>query len=266
MTSQRPRFLLVRYAPGSAGKFLMSLLMCSKDVAHYDPFVKTDKDMLDYITNSFPKEIGLWLKKEPSDALAWNINFVSNKYPRGDDLDDETFWNLCEERCTPWFHECVSAGKRIMIPWHKETIPSFYEGDVVTIYLDKDSLGWFARAVWAKHHGCVDGKIHLKDHDPEFYRGDKSVYSKYNNPIYTDEGFVSFTRREIYRSPKALLFSDRSRLGIIDHQVMIDLKDVLNKDNLKLSIKMICEKLQIAQVDPDIISQGFDHWISCHEF
>lgn len=263
----RPNFLTINYARGSAGKFLMSLLMASDSAAHYDKDVVTKQDKINYIKRSFVSDMSNWLLNEPSDKLAWNINFVSNTYPRGNDLSIEEFDNLCKLHCTEHFNKSVAEGKRIIIPWHKEVLPLFLGKDLLSIALNKSSMKWFAKAVWAKHYGIVDGKIHLKENDPNYYQATNArFHDRYKNPVYLDQTFYSFVKQNIYCSNETKFFSNKKCLEDMKSKYILDLSDLISLEKLKECLPHIYSTFNILPVDDEIVEVGFNHWRSLHEF
>lgn len=261
-----PKFLLIRFSPGSAGRFLAALLMGSNDVAHFDPNVKTIDDKIEYIKKSFTPNLGNWLYTEPSDKIAWNITFVSNKYNRGHNLSKDEFKTLAKQNCTPWFHKNVSLGKQIIVPWNKIDIPTFYAGRSITIILDKSSRKWFNRAHWIKHFGLKDGKIHLKENDPKTHRKplDKIVES-FNNPIYIDQTFFSFVKNNILKSQDILPFYDYNNLKRSD-DFPINLSVLLEKESCLKAVNQLCIDLQIEKIDQNYLEFSHDHWRKLHPF
>lgn len=262
-----PNFITINYAKGSAGKFLISLLMSSDSAAHYDPNVKTKDDKIEYIKRSFVSDVSNWLLNEPSDKLAWNINFVSNSYPRGNDLTLDNFLQLCKVHCTEWFHKSVKDNKKIIIPWHKDYFPIYLGKDTISIYLDQESIKWFARAVWSKHYAISNNKIHIKENDPSYYRsiGSKIHYC-FDNPIFVDQSFYSFVKHNIYLSQETKLFSDKKKLKNIGSKYVVALSDILILSNLEKKLDEIYNELKIIPVDKDIVKVAFNHWRSLHDF
>lgn len=266
MTDTRPDFLTVNFAEGSAGKFLISLLMSSDSAAHYDPTVITNQDKINYIKKTFVPDLSQWLLHEPSDKLAWNINFVSNIYPRGNELSVEEFDRLSRVHCTKHFHNSVALGKKIIIPWHKKVFPLYLGNDSVSINIDKPSMRWFVKAAWSKHYAIVDDRIHLKKHDPKFYQSDSSRHLIYNNPVYLDKSLFSFLKNDIYKSEQTLFFSDRNQLRTMGSKFIIELGDLLELERLESKLKEICETFDLVPVDRSIVVAGFSHWRSLHEY
>lgn len=262
-----PKFLLIRFSPGSAGRFLAALLMGSNDVAHFDPSVKTIDDKIEYIKKSFTPNLGNWLHTEPSDKIAWNITFVSNRYPRGDNLSKNEFKNLAKQNCTEWFYQNVALEKEIIIPWNKIQIPQFYIGKSITIILDKPSRRWFNRAHWFKHFGIYDGKIHLKENDPSLFRKPlNEIVSKYNNPIYVDQSFFSFVKNNILKSKEILPFYDYENLKNVPNDIPINLSTLLDKKLCIDAINELSNNLKIEKIDQYYLEFSHEHWRKLHPF
>ncbi len=260
-------FIIVRFAPGAAGRFLSTMLMGSDDVAHYDPTVKTIEEKLNYLKTSFTQELDRWLLTEPSDKIAWGITFVSNKYPRGDNLSVNEFETLSKTHCTPWYFKNVSLGKRIIIPWNKSNIPNFYKNNSISIIIDKSSRRWFNRAHWIKHYGIVDNKIHLKENDPSVHRKplDKIV-KQFNNPIFSEEKFISFVRKNVIGSNISKLFYDSNNLEYAENDIKVNLSSLLEEKQCVETINNICNQLNLARIDQSYLKEGFKHWRNLHCF
>jgi hypothetical protein len=260
-------FIIIRFAPGAAGRFLSTMLMGSDDVAHYDPNCKTIEEKLNYLKNSFTQDLDRWILIEPSDKLAWGITFVSNKYPRGDDLSITQFESLSKIHCTPWYFENIALGKKIIIPWNKSNIPSFYKGTSISIIIDKPSRRWFHRAHWIKHYGIVNGKIHLKENDPSLHREPlNKIVSQFNNPIFSNEKFIRFVRENVIDSKISKLFCDIKNLEYSENDVSINLSSLLNESQCINVINNLCTQLKLKSIDQTYLKEGFNHWRNLHSF
>lgn len=262
-----PHFIIVRFAPGAAGRFLTTMLMGSDDVAHYNPHCKTIEEKLNYLKTSFTQDLDRWLLTEPSDKIAWGITFVSNKYPRGNDLSKEQFETLSKEHCTTWYFQNVALGKKIIIPWNKSNIPVFYQGSSISIIIDKPSRRWFNRAHWIKHYGLVNGKIHLKENDPAVHRPPlDEIVRQFNNPIYSEEKFIPFVKKNVIVSPISKLFYDKDNLDHYENDITVNLSSLLEEEQCIAVINSICNHLQLKPIDPNYLRKGFNHWRKLHPF
>jgi hypothetical protein len=269
-STKKPNFLLVQYAPGGAGKFLISLLMGSRDVAHFDPIINQNKTIagcISYIEKHFTKQIGDWLKHEPRNIDAWNLHFISTKYSRGHDMSYDQFMSLAEQEASPYFWEQVAEEKVIVTPWHSTVIPEFYKGSkIITIIIDNSTEKWFNRAVWAKLYGIKDGKIHLKMNDPDFNPPMQQYFKKFNNPIYTDDRFFKFAKEKILKDPFKIKYMDQNNFVPDVNRAFINLSDLLSVDSCVTNVNRVCQELNIAPISEEIIRNGQMHWASCHTF
>jgi hypothetical protein len=262
-----PKFLIIRFPPGAAGRFLGTMLMGSKDVAHFNENANTTEEKLNYLEQCFKKDLSQWLKHEPSDKMAWGIDFVSNKYPRGDDLTVEQFTTLTQEKCTEWYHKCVTNNKRITIFWHKNYIPNFYKGECISILIDKKSTRWYHRSRWFKHYGMKDEKIHLKENDPNCHRYPiNQLVAKFNNPIFSNENFRKFVKENVINSQETKPFYLNNSLFPVDNDIQINLSELLEEDQFLSLINMLSEKMHLSKIDTDYLIRGFRYWRSIHAY
>lgn len=265
---KNPKFLVVHYAPGSGGRFVSSILMCSKSVAHFDPQVeanKTKENCLAYIRSHFTNDIDNWMLYEPRHTSAWNIHFVSSKFARGNELTQEQFNDLAEQECTDHFFNSVNLEKLIPTIWHKSETPDFFKDSLfVSIFLDQPSFKWYHRAVWNKLYGMKDGKIHIKIHDPFFNPPMKSYFSKFENPMYSTDSFYTFVKNNVINNEFKTKFSDTSSFDADDNREFILLSDLLDSNKFLAVIENICQTWDLDPIDSDLILTGHTHWIKCH--
>lgn len=265
-----PKFIVVKYPPAAAGKFLISLLMSSVDVAHYDPMIennKTSENCIDYIKNSFTSNLKDWLHNEPKDKVAWNTSFFSNKYDRGNSLTLENFIEQAKETCTDHFHNSVKNNKLIPLVWHKTvTAPFFAESKILTILVDKESEKWHHRALWNKLYGVKNNRIHLKINDPDYNPTMKSFFNKFNNPIYSEESFYTFVKNNIVKNEFVDPFKNKNNIPDDVNQKIILLSHLLGENTFKKTIYEIFNFLGITPPDKKLIDFAYSHYAMCHNF
>jgi hypothetical protein len=268
-----PDFLVVRYAPGAAGKFLTSLLMASHSVAHFDKNIEHNKNStqcIDYFHQHFPNVIGDWLKYEPKHTDAWNLNFLSMTYPRNDTLSQLEFNKMAVDNGSQYFWESVTQNK--LIPWttNKNTVPDFFKySKFVTILIDEKSVKWYHRAKWYKHYAIEYGRIYNKTSDPQFHSQTMHQYYekfKHENKIFVDESFQSFVRTNIIKNPIKYIFMDKSNFNQPVDQVFVNLSDLLSVEKCIEAVNQICKEFSLYPVPRDVIIEGHRHWASCHDF
>lgn len=269
-STKQPKFLLVQYAPGSAGKFLISLLMGSKEVAHFDSIIDQDKTVQNcalYIKEHFTPHTGDWLKHEPRNIEAWNLHFISTKHNRGHDMSYDQFISIARQEASPYFWEQVENEKVIITPWHKTYVPEFYKNaKIVTILLDADAEKWFHRAVWSKLYGIKNGRIHLKMNDPDFNPPMQQYFTKFNNPIYSDDHFFSFVKKNILKDQFKKQYTDSKNFTVDKNRTFINLSELLSAELCASGIARICQELDIGSVPTDLVDIGRAHWAACHNF
>lgn len=265
-----PKFLIVQYAPGAAGKFLSSLLMCSKDVAHFDVNVeknKTSEACIDYIKNCFHGDADNWLLTEPAQMAAWNLHFVSSKYGRGDDLTYDDFISMADADATDHFVASVNSGKLILNITHKTTTTSFYRsGKYATIFNDMASDKWYHRAMWMKLYGFKNGKVHLKMHDPRLNPYQLKYFKQFDNPMFSDKSCYNVIKNDIIKNPFKQNFRSLDNFDQSVDRSGIDLSDLLTTDRCVDAVNKICADLNISPISAEIIRKGHEHWITLHSF
>ena len=263
-------FLLIRYAEGSAGAFLSSVLSCSKSTAHCDALVEHNKttDMcVEYIKAHYTADIANWLLREPKPQEAIGFHFISTRFDRGNYLTVEEFTNLCKSDATPYFWESVNNNKIVPMLWHKKYIPAFFNNpSVITIIIDRAAFKWYHRALWYKKYGIKEGKVHIKADDPS-YNPNRAVYfKKFNNPYLLDINPYTFIKNNIINSPNKILFGNPNNFNDNNNQQFITLSEILDEDLLVLAVRRICKEFNIDEISEETIRLSHQHWSSCHDF
>lgn len=259
---------LVRYAQGAGGKFLMSLLMGSPDVAHYDSAVEQNKNktaLMKYITKSF-NSLDSWLANEPNPVPVWNLHWISAKMPRGEDQTYSEWLVQAQEEATDYFWQCVNENKMILLQLNKPTIPLAYQDfKSFAIVSDPAGLKFNRKAVWYKHFGVVDGKIHIKNNDPTQHGGGQAiskVMAQFNNPVYVNETVLQYYRKNIWHDEWLKYFSQQQNF----HGITIPLSSFIHKDQIQDAVKTLCKRLDITPPDQEYVADAFDYWINLHKF
>jgi len=268
----KPQFLVARYANGSAGKFLLTLLMSSKSVAHFDPNIeqnKTTEACLDYVCSHFITNIGDWLKHEPKHSDAWNLHQVSANYSRGNSLTESEFLKISEQDATEHFWNSVTNKKLVPFVWHKLEVPEFFKhSKFITIVIDPAAVKWFHRARWYKQYGIIDNAIHIKEQDSSYNSAKlKMYYDQFGLKYITDQHPYTFIKKNIINDPKKKLFQNASTfVDTVESQVFVNLSEILHVDRCVEKITQICNTFNIDPVHKDLIVDSHAHWLSCHNF
>lgn len=259
-------FFLINFPQGSAGKFLGSLLMASPSVAHYDQNIEKNKNnklCLEYIENHFQRNFKKWIANEPNHVNAWNLHFLSSKYPRGDNLSTKEFIEQCNTHGTDHFKQTIAENKLILLPWHKTTFPGFFEkSKKITILIDTDSFEWFDRALWNKHYAIEDDKVVLLIHDWRLNQSMKKYFQLYNNPYYSNDPIDVFYDKHIKNNPDKQLFSNTFNERL--NNLHVNLSDILCLNSLLEKIKLLENTFDLLPIDQDFIEQSHNHWYNLH--
>lgn len=267
---KKPNFLVVQYAPGAGGKFLSSLLMSSDSVAHYDPDIQADKTVdscVRYIRDHFSNNFNTWIGKEPNHGSAWNLHFISSKFSRGDELTVNDLCVLAEKDATDHFCKSVNNGLIIPTVTHKHYESNiFRHSNFVTIINDKQSEKWYNRALWNKMYGFKDGKIYLKANDPTLNPAMSKYFEQFKTPMFSDDSFFNFVKREVISNPYKLKFLDKNNFTYSPNRLFIMLSDLLNIDTCATSVNKVCTELGLNPISKELIIKGHSHWLACHNF
>lgn len=263
-----PTFLLVQFNQGAAGKFLMSLLMGSDSVAHFDSYVEQYKNnqlLLDYVQRSF-QSFDRWIATEPNPVPVWNIHWISNKMPRGNDQTLDDFNKQLQAEASDYFWQSVKNNKRILILSNKAILPLAYRHlSPVVIINDKPSLTFLRKSLWFKHYGIKDHKIYLKINDPDMYlEPTKTIMKKFNNPILSDESVFKFYRRVLWKNANTNFFSDQKNFS--SNSNFIKLSELLDINKLIPAMDRLCNSLNIISINHNYIQQAHAHWVKLHTF
>lgn len=267
-----PRFLVTRYANGSAGKFFLTLMMSSRSVAHFDSDVEQNKTSIacyDYVRSHFVKETSQWLKYEPKHSDAWNLHQVSTNYARGDELTSSEFLKISKNDATQHFWNSVASKKLVPFAWHKSSVPDFFKySKFITIIIDPDAVKWFHRARWYKQYGLINNAIHVKEQDPSYNSPKlKSYYDQFGAKYLINQSPYSFIKENIINDPKKKLFQDTNAfINQPVDQTFVNLSDILHIDRCIKKVIQICNKFNIDLIPEKLIVDSHAHWLSCHHF
>lgn len=269
---KQPKFLVVRYPHGAAGKFLASLLMAHPSIAHFDPNVQNNKNFVnhyEWFTAKFKPKLHEWLKAEPKPNDAWNLHFISNSYERGNNLRYQQFLELCQEHATDYFWRCVDQDLYIPVVWHKIFVPEYYRHcAIVSIVLDRESRKWYHRALWYKHFDFADNKLEIKSHNAiNNSLNMKKYYDLHQNDQFQNGSFLHLVKKYVINSHWISNFDDRRHMqdpGL--NQIFIELSELLDQDRCYRTTTKICDHLGILVLDRDNFLRCHQHWKKCHDF
>jgi len=265
-----PKFLIFRFAPGSAGNFVSSMLQCSPEVAHMSSKEQSNKpnnNWIQYFKTVFHNDLANWTHKEPSSVYNWGTkNIFSQKFDRGDDLTVEKFLKLEKEYCTEYYHRAKDAGLFIPIFWHKNHMPDYFANSItVTIDIDnKFAQRWFHRARYNKHYNVRANKhgieVDIMENRPNYQVGG------FNNP-------TSKQYRNLHQFVRQEIIKDVFRQNFVNSQnvtewsipnITINLSDILSKTFVN-EYHCICGHYNLTPLTHTIeVIELQKYWINCH--
>jgi hypothetical protein len=168
--------IFVRYAPGSAGNFLISLLQTSNKISCWNTDVELSKgtdefeqQFMTWFANCFQADLDNHLKHEPHHPYA--LDFFSAKHARGDDISVENFIDHLIERKDQLFLENIRNNKLTVMRLCKPIVPLFGQGSaVINIIVDAPAKKWFYKTRLIKLFGN-DGQAWIsKENHPDFLK------------------------------------------------------------------------------------------------
>jgi len=272
-----PKFLVIRFAPGSAGNFLTSLLQCSDGIGHWDKHLernKSDTDWLKYFQQVYVSDLSQWLKYEPLNRQNLGVREIfSAIYERGNYLSIDQFAEQEKKHCSDFYFDLKNQQKYIPVFWQKNYFPEYFaNATFVNIMLDRSSLRWFDRSFYKKHFSIEklnnDGSLIIKyeRHRPSIvprtFTG-TNIYKNYH------PGFINFARQEIFGNiwRSRYLSSEYLHNSTSDRpQYTLYLSDLLNLSMLEPKYLDLCKFLDIAPMPIPQLHQLFQHWRQCHDY
>jgi hypothetical protein len=262
--------LFVRYAPGSAGNFLISMLQSSHKVACWDMSVEQSKNTnqfnatyINWFKRSFSNNLNEHLKKEPH--YPYNLDFFSSKHNRGNDIDDSEFIRLLKKHDNFIFLDNIKKNKLTVMRLNKAMVPKFgANSTIINIIIDQPSYKWLHRIRQVKLFGYKDHQFIHKENHPDYLKA-KRKNNVFNNPYIFNESYFSFARNKIIGEQVVKIFKNRADLlsdqsNLMCQQHFILLSDLLNKDKIFSIIQTLFDELNLGIPELNLISECFDHY------
>lgn len=266
-------FVVVRYAPGSAGRFISVLLQLSDAVAAWNPLFDknkfSNKDYTNYLTNSFPEDPTKHLRVEPD--LPYHSDFYSGTYARGEEISFEQYCKYQTQAECEYFFKNLDQQQHVNLILHKSKIPLFMQGShVVNIMIDTPAaLELSQKLLWCKHYQVLDTtEVKLLAHDAEtcnqkrshlvqqFYTGSSTVVVDSLEDFYNNE-IVKNSTFELFQDT-LLLLEDESNKSC--NQSYFYLSNIFDKTQLIENINAICAQMNIPHPDEQLLALTFDIW------
>lgn len=276
MNNNLPKFLIARFAPGSAGNFISSLLQYSNSVAHWnenEEYSKPNTNPLNYFNKKFTPNMSEWVMNEPLSDIKWGLNRIfSQRHPRGNDLTAKQFLQKEAQYCRNNY-KCLKQKKKYFpIFWHKQFFPEFFTNSKsFVIHIDKKSERWFKRAKLKKHFS-VNFDSKNKQYKVKFLANPvKKIPLEFRNEVITEStysNFHTFAKENIINDPFYLQFSHIRKIYSWPIDCMtITLSEILDHDKINDLYISLCESLEIDRpLKKSTILSLHRQWKGCHDF
>jgi hypothetical protein len=270
-------FLVVRYAGGSCGRFLSSILQLSNSVACWDSKLELSKnsnsfheEFLEYIGYSFPLNPKYHLLKEPD--LPYYSDFYSGTYDRGSDITYEQYLHELGTHNDFYFKDNLIKNKKVNLILHKSRVPKFLNGsDFVNIIIDTEQSLEFSQALlWKKHYEILSSTevLHLPDHPERCNPKRKSLVQQFfvGSPIIIGESIEEIYKNRIINNPEFNLFSSTESLYNDDSNKLVSnteffLGNIFDSDKFHDNIIHICEKLALELPNRNTVINAHKKWL-----
>jgi hypothetical protein len=188
MTVSKIPLLFVRYAPGSAGNFLISILQTSNKLPCWDIQVENYKGtpqfedcFKNWFSKCFQSNLEDHIKHEPHHP--YQLDFVSAKHPRGDELSAEQFVEELKNRNDQLFLNNIQRHQQTVMRLNKPVVPQWGLGNsIINIVVDNPSKKWFYKTRYIKLFGKDNNEWISKENHPDYL---VAKYKKYNFIILT---------------------------------------------------------------------------------
>jgi len=263
-------FIVVRYANGSGGRFLSTVLQLSKSVAFWNRSFESAKSSLDfssrflsYVDDSFPTDPAKHLLLEPD--LPYCSDFYSGTYNRGDDIDYSEYTRRLTDNNDDYFFENIKQNKKVNLILHRSKIPNFMLGSIfVNIIIDTPrALKFVHDLLWAKHFEILSDQsvLHLPDDPTRCNPKRKTLVEKYaNGPVIVASDIDTIYKEKVVNNPELKLFSntdllyaDPSNIQVTNTEFYLD--NIFNEGRFIDNILLICSQASIDCPDLELLKQ-----------
>jgi hypothetical protein len=264
------KFIIVRFAPGSSGKYISTLLQLSPDV---NPWYSEARGshVVQWFKTKFAGNFLNWLRQEPE--VPYHTSFVSNRFPRGDEVGKQQALHLLNNDAL--FQQHWNNDKKICLISNKSFVPRWLTGDCVMVNVVIDpGLGrhWVDRCRLHKQFVKVepDQWIIKQDH-PDFCSPERAaVAAQFDNPKTFQGTRRQFLQKFIIDDPITNRFTDPQL--ITEHetnhsqtQIFVSLSHMLIPHTAVETLRTICNNLGIAAPDPTVTAELSSYYWQIHQ-
>lgn len=262
------KFIIVRFAPGSGGKFLSTLLQLSPSINPWCHQTHSDQ-VVDWFKSHFTEDFVNWLKLEPE--VPYQTNFVSNRFNRGDNVDTHSALEILAN--DHLFQEHWNNDKKICLISNKSKIPKWVQGNcqIVNLVIDSvQSKKWTSRCRLHKQFLKQGDCWIIKQDHPDFCSSARSLLAKqFNNPTTFSGTTVEFLRQFIVNDALIKMFTDKNTILADDsnqseQQYFVRLSSLINPDHTATAIETICNQLGIECPNLDLVRILAQYYYQIH--
>lgn len=262
--------LFVRYAPGAAGNFFISVIQTSLKVSCWNAEVQAAKGTDEFnikfkqwFSQCFQPDLPNHLKYEPHHP--YQLDFFSSKYPRGNEITVEEFVSNLNDRNDLNFLNNIDQKQLTVMRLNKSVIPVFGQGNtVVNIIVDPPAKKWFYQTRYIKLFGRDNNGWISKENHPDFL---KAKFKKvlFQNQHHFQVSKFSFLKDFVIGEPSIQsFFSEQTLLADPSNQtcqqLSINLSTIFNEEQFISTMSNVFEQLNLGQLNTDLVRWAFRHY------
>lgn len=262
------KFIIVRFAPGSGGKFLSTLIQLSPDVNPWDAQVQNTQ-VVNWFKDHFAGDFINWLKLEPE--VPYQTNFVSNRFSRGDNISTQDALNLLSN--DQLFQQHWHNDKKICLISNKSRVPDWVKNNcqVVNLVIDNvQSKKWTSRCRLHKQFLKQGDQWIIKQDHPDFCSSARSALAKqFNNPTTYSGTTIEFLKTYIVNDPLIKTFTQPSTILVdesnqSEQQYFVQLSNLIDPSKTASAIQIICEQLGIRCPNLELVQELAEYYYHIH--
>lgn len=270
------KFIVIRFAPGSGGKFIATLLQLSPDVNSWDQQLENIKQQknsrlyLDYIRSKFTDDFVAWLKTEPE--VPYETKWVSNRFDRGDDITHEQALEFL--RHDRLFQDHYYNDKRIVLISNKSRVPDWLPKNTTIINVLIDSIWamkWVHRARLHKQFIQIEpGCWIIKQDHPDYCSEKRADLAKqFSNPTEFRGTSFQFLKKNIVKDPLIKKFQEQHEIlddASNDHhcQIFWELSCLQNIEKIKRTLEKTYKDCGLTAPGDDILLPIIEYYLGLH--
>jgi hypothetical protein len=262
--------LFVRFAPGSAGNFLISILQTSNKLPCWDIQVENSKGtpqfddcFKNWFSKCFQSNLEDHIIHEPFHP--YQLDFVSNKHPRGDDLSAEEFVEELKNRNDQLFLNNIQSYRQTVLRLNKSVVPQWGLGNsIINIVVDTPSKKWFYKTRYIKLFGKNNNEWISKENHPDYLVG-KYKKIQFYNPYRFQISKFAFLKNFVIGEPAILPFYNYDKLlepisNQYCNQYKLPLSNLLDPSTNVNAILHLFEQLDLGTPNKKLIEWACNHY------